>query len=86
MALRILNFFQEGCMACQEQEPINQEVESVLNIKIESINPLKNRSYIEEFQLRVTPTLLILKDGEVKARFEGVVHREQLEEAIRKYL
>jgi len=73
-------------MACQEQEPINQEVESVLNIKIESINPLKNRSYIEEFQLRVTPTLLILKDGEVKARFEGVVHREQLEEAIRKYL
>jgi len=69
--LRIISFFQEGCMACEEQEPIN---------------PLKERSNIEEYKLQVTPTTIILSDGKVVERFEGVVHREQLVEAIRKYL
>jgi thioredoxin 1 len=84
--LRIISFFQEGCMACEEQEPINSEVERSLGIRIEPVNPLKDRSYIEEYQLRVTPTIVILSDGKVVERFEGVVHREQLEEAIRKHL
>jgi thioredoxin 1 len=35
--------------------------------------------------LRVTPTTIILKDGEVKERFEGIVHEEQLEDALKKY-
>jgi thioredoxin 1 len=84
--IRVLSFFQEGCMACQEQEPINREVERALSLHIEAINPLKNRSLIEEYSLRVTPTTIILKDGNVVGRFEGVVHREQLEDAIKKYL
>ncbi|NYT06640.1 MAG: thioredoxin [Methanomicrobiales archaeon] len=84
--IRILSFFQEGCMACQEQEPINREVEEALSVHIEPVNPLKDRSYLEKYSLRVTPTIVILKDGQVVERFEGVVHREQLEEAIQKYL
>lgn len=73
-------------MACQEQEPINREVEEALSVHIEPVNPLKDRSYLEKYSLRVTPTIVILKDGQVVERFEGVVHREQLEEAIQKYL
>jgi thioredoxin 1 len=84
--IRVLSFFQEGCMACQEQEPINREVERALSLHIEAINPLKNRSTIEEYALRVTPTTIILKDGNVVGRFEGVVYREQLEDAIKKFL
>ena len=84
--LRIISFFQEGCMACEEQEPINREVEKNLKVRIEPINPIKDRSYITEYQLRVTPTIVILSDGKVEERFEGVVHREQLEEAIKKHL
>lgn len=83
---QVIAFFQDGCMACQEQEPINKGVESALNIHIETINPLKERKYIEEYYLKVTPTILLIKDGTVVERFEGVVHREQLEDAIRKYL
>jgi thioredoxin 1 len=84
--LRIISFFQEGCMACEEQEPIIREVEKTLNIQIESINPLKERSNIQEYALRVTPTTLILQDGKIVERFEGVVLQEQLEEAIKKHL
>jgi thioredoxin 1 len=84
--LQVMVFFQDGCMACEEQDPINGEVEAALNITIEAINPLKERKYIEEYDLRVTPTIVIIKDGNMVERFEGVVHREQLEEAVRKYL
>jgi thioredoxin 1 len=84
--LQVIAFFQDGCMACQEQEPINREIETALRIPIETINPLKERTYIDEYDLRVTPTIVILKDGKVAERFEGVVHREQLEDAIRKHL
>jgi thioredoxin 1 len=36
--------------------------------------------------LKVTPTILIILDGTVRERFEGVVHAEQLEGALKKYL
>ena len=73
-------------MACKEQDQINREVETALGIHIEPINPMKERKYIEEYQLQVTPTIILLKDGRVAGRFEGVVHREQLEDAIRNLL
>jgi len=36
--------------------------------------------------MRATPAIVIEKDGSEKERFEGVVQREQLESAIKKYL
>jgi thioredoxin 1 len=86
MPLKVVSYTQEGCMACTEQSPINREIEKNLNITIEDVDALKNPSSIKEYQLKVTPTTLVIRDGIVKERFEGVVHREQLEEAIRKYL
>ena len=73
-------------MACQEQEPVNRDVEASLGIHIDRINPLKERKYIEEYHLQVTPTIIIIKDGNMVEKFEGVVQREQLEDAIRKLL
>lgn len=84
--IRIISFYQEGCMACEEQGPINSEVEKALNVHIEAVNPIVERQFIEQYHLRVTPTILVLADGDVVERFEGVVHREQLEEAIRRHL
>ena len=86
MALRVLFFFQPGCMGCMEQAPINTEVGKKLGITIEEIDATKNTSYIGEFHLTATPTILVLVDGVVKERFEGVTHREQLEEILKKYL
>lgn len=83
MTIIILYFFQEGCMACQEQEPINREVEQDINVRIEAIDPTKNPVYIREYNLKVTPTIIILDDGRETERFEGVVHREQFEEALK---
>jgi thioredoxin 1 len=69
-----------------EQEPINAEVGRSLKISIEEIDAVKNPQYIKEFSLKATPTILVIRDGKVEERFEGVVHAEQLEAALKKYL
>ncbi|MDH7593410.1 MAG: thioredoxin family protein [Methanomicrobiales archaeon] len=86
MDLIIYHFTQEGCMGCEEQEPINQEVSAALKVPIVDIDAVKNPEYIRRYRLRVTPTIVILVDDEVKEKLEGVIHREELEAAIRKYL
>ena len=86
MALRVLCFFQPGCMGCMEQAPINAEVAKNLHVTIEEIDAIKNPSFIKAYHLKATPTIIILADGNEKERFEGVVHVEQLETALKKYL
>jgi len=86
MVVRVLSFYQPGCMGCMEQAPINAELAKSFNITIEEIDAIKNPHYIREFQLKVTPTIIVLKDGIILQRFEGVVHTEQLTDALKKYL
>jgi thioredoxin 1 len=86
MTIRVLCFFQPGCMGCMEQEPINREVEKGLGVTIEEIDAVQNPQYIKDYQLKVTPTIVVVLDGNVRERFEGVVHPEQLNAAIKKYL
>jgi thioredoxin 1 len=86
MAVSVMSFFQPGCMGCMEQSPINREVAQELHVTIEEIDALKNPQYVRQYSLKVTPTIILVQDNAVKERFEGVVHREQLEGAIKKYL
>ncbi|MFA4877758.1 MAG: thioredoxin family protein [Methanoregula sp.] len=86
MALQVLCFYQPGCMGCMEQAPINAETGKTLGITIEEIDAVKNPQYIKEYQLTATPTILVIKDGKIMERFEGVVHSEQLESVLKKYL
>jgi len=86
MPVRILCYDQEGCMGCIEQEPINRQVEDELGVTIEELDALEHPDDIATYGLKVTPTILIIVDGVVRERFEGVMHRELLEEAIKKYL
>ena len=73
-------------MGCEEQTPILREVEGDLGITIEEIDAVKNPQYIKEYNLRVTPTTLVIADDGVRERMEGLVHREDLEAAIRRHL
>jgi thiol-disulfide isomerase/thioredoxin len=73
-------------MGCMEQAPINAEVAKKLGVTIEEIDAVQNPKYIGEYHLKATPTILALVDGVEKERFEGVVHVEQLESALEKYL
>lgn len=86
MTLRVLCFFQPGCMGCMEQEPINEQISRALNVKIEEIDAVKNPHYIKEYALTATPTIIVLENGLEKERFTGLVHAEQMESVLKKYL
>ncbi|MHB8164810.1 MAG: thioredoxin family protein [Methanoregula sp.] len=86
MAVRVICFYQPGCMGCMEQTPINREVEKNLAVRIEEIDAVKNPQMIKQYGLKVTPTIVILDNDAVKERLEGVVHAEQLEATLKKYL
>ena len=73
-------------MGCEEQTPILREVEHDLGITIEEIDAVKNPQYIKEYNLRVTPTTLVIADDGVRERMEGLVHREDLEAAVRRHI
>jgi thioredoxin 1 len=86
MAVRVICFYQPGCMGCMEQTPINREVEKNLAVTIEETDAVKNPQLIQQFGLKVTPTIVILDNDVVRERLEGVVHAEQLEATLKKYL
>jgi len=86
MAVRVICFYQPGCMGCMEQTPINREVEKNLAVRIEEIDAVKHPQMIKQYGLKVTPTIVILDNDVVKERLEGVVHAEQLEATLKKYL
>ncbi|MHC1626434.1 MAG: thioredoxin family protein [Methanoculleaceae archaeon] len=86
MVVRVLCFSQKGCMGCEEQRPINREVSEALGINIEEIDVSDYPDNIQKYNLRVTPTILVISDGVVQTRFEGVVFREDLEKAINQAL
>jgi thioredoxin 1 len=72
-------------MGCMEQEPINREVERTFGVTIEERDVIEHPEDIQTYALTVTPTILVIVDGEVKERFEGVVHTETLGAAIETY-
>lgn len=71
-------------MGCMEQTPIKWELERKLSLKIEDIDAVKNPNLIGQYGLKVTPTIVILDNGVVEERLEGVVHAEPLEAALKK--
>ena len=85
MAVRVICFYQPGCIGCMEQTPINREVEKKLTLKIEELDAVKHPQLIRQYGLKVTPTIVILNNDVVEERLEGVVHAEQLETTLKKY-
>ncbi|MCQ1538030.1 thioredoxin family protein [Methanocalculus taiwanensis] len=86
MAVSILSFYQEGCMGCLEQEPINAEVSANMSVSIESIDAKEHPEYIKTYGLKVTPTTVILVDGSMVEKVEGVLHQEEFCDLLKKYL
>ena len=85
MPVRVICFYQPGCLGCMEQSPINREVEKMTSRTIEEIDVVKNPQLIKQYGLKVTPTLIILDKDVVTERLEGVVQVEQLEATMKKY-
>lgn len=80
----LVMFFSERCGYCKIQDPIVEELRKIMRDKIEiiKIDIDKERDKAEELNVDATPTLFILKNGNIFQKYVGLTYRNELESAI----
>ncbi|MBD5423162.1 MAG: thioredoxin family protein [Mycoplasma sp.] len=80
----ILDFTSPTCGPCLMLEPVLEELVEKNICSVAKINILDNQDLAREYEIRVTPTVLIAKDQEIKEVILGYQPLEAWEELIKK--
>lgn len=84
----LVDFWAEWCGPCQMMLPVLEEVAKEIWDKatIAKVNVDESPELAQSFRVMSIPTLIILKDGELVEQFVWVKPKEELVEAINKFL
>lgn len=78
--IQIYLFSTPPCQPCKVQKPILEElVKERPGLKYQEVNAWEEKELTRQFRVRMSPTIIILKDGEVVADIKGLSPKEQLE-------
>ena len=80
----LVDFWAEWCGPCKMIGPILEELDMEMGdkIKIVKLDVDSNKQTAMKYAIRSIPTLLIIKDGSVKAQHIGAASKAQLENFI----
>ncbi len=80
----IVDFWAPTCMPCRLMEPGLEKVAANHrnNVKVLKVNVNESPKTSSRFFVRTLPTLLFIKDGQVKAQIVGAVNPTQIEKAL----
>ena len=80
----LIDFWAEWCGPCKMIGPVLEELSTELEskIKIVKVNVDENNQTAVKFSIRSIPTLMMIKDGEVKAQHIGAASKSQIKEFI----
>ena len=79
----IVDFYADWCGPCKTQGRILEEFAAELEgAKIVKVNVDDNEVLSQQFRIEAIPVLLIVKNGRVIGRHEGVTTKEQLKAAL----
>ena len=75
-----IDFYADWCGPCKMMSPIIDEIASELgdNIKVGKVNSDENMELTQKYQIMSIPTIMIIKNGEVKKTFVGVTPKEEI--------
>ncbi len=80
----MIDFFAPWCMPCRKMSPvvdkIAQEYEG--SVKVGKVNVEEEPELAREFGVMSIPTLIVMKDGEVKKRSVGLKTKMEVEKMI----
>lgn len=81
----IIDFFADWCGPCKMMAPIIEEIaeETKENVVVGKINVDENQNLATQYAIMSIPTILVIKEGEVKNRFVGVTSKNEILEAIK---
>lgn len=82
----LVDFYADWCFPCRMLEPVLEEVAKDLNGRaiIGKVNTDKNL-IARRFGISKIPALFIIRDGEIKNSFFGVVSKETIIKALKEY-
>jgi thioredoxin 1 len=82
----LVDFYAEWCFPCRMLDPILEEVAKDLNGRaiIGKVNTDKNL-IARRFGISKIPALFVIRDGEIKNSFFGVVSKETIIKALKEY-
>ncbi len=76
----LLDFYASWCAPCRALEPLLDHMTDryELTMTAYSVNADTDPELLERFDIRVLPTVLLLRDGAEFARFDGEVTKESV--------
>ena len=84
----LIDFWAEWCGPCKMIGPILEDLATELDgkIKIVKVNVDENNQTAVKFSIRSIPTLMMIKDGVVKAQHIGAASKSQIKEFINQHI
>ena len=84
----LVDFFATWCGPCRMLSPILEQVEEVSNNEYNIVKLDVDESYdvAKKFGIMSVPTMIIFKNGEEQEKIVGLRQKNQIEEAIKKYI
>jgi len=80
----IVDFWAPTCMPCRLMEPGLERIAATHqeNVKVVKVNVNESPKTSSRFLVRTLPTLLFIKDGQVKTQIVGAVNHNQIEKTL----
>ena len=76
----LVDFYADWCGPCKMMSPIIDEIAGELGdtIKVGKVNSDENIELTQKYQIMSIPTIMVIKNGEVKKTFVGVTPKEEI--------
>lgn len=80
----MIDFWSEHCGPCKMLAPVLDEVAEEIGdtAKITKVDVMENRDLAMKFNIRAVPTLIFMKDGEIKETKTGIMMKDAIIEKL----
>lgn len=83
----VIDFWSEHCGPCKMLAPVLDEVAAELGdtAKVTKVDVMAQRDLAMKFGIRAVPTLIFMKDGEIKETKTGIMGKDALIEKLQSF-